>query len=273
MRIGLIAGGGQFPLLFCKKAKQAGYAVFAAAYVNEADDALNRLADAVEWMHLGQLNRLIRFFKKNGVESAVMLGAITKRRLFRDVRPDMKAISLVSGLRHTHDDGLLRVFADFLQKNGIAVQPSTFLLPDLLARSGRWTRARWPRSAKADARFGWSIAKEIGRLDIGQCVVVEGGTVLAVEAIDGTDAAIARGGRLGSGEAVVIKVCKPIQDERFDVPAVGRQTIETMQQSGVRWLLLEAGRAVVFDRPEMIALADKQGIGITALDTAGLAGF
>lgn len=266
MQIGLIAGSGQFPIIFCERAKENGFRVYVAAYIHEADPKLEEIADGLEWLHLGQIKRLIQFFKKNRVTEAVMMGAIQKTSLFKDVKPDMKAISLIAGMRHTHDDGILRAFADVLEKNGIAVRPSTFLLPDLIAEKGCWTRRKPSRAERADIKLGWQVAKEIGRLDIGQCVVVGGGSVLAVEAIDGTDATIRRGGRLGRGNAVVVKVCKPIQDERFDVPAVGVQTIQAMCESDAGLLAVEAGKAVVFDREEMIALADKAGIGIVAVD-------
>jgi DUF1009 family protein len=266
MQIGLIAGSGQFPIIFCERAKANGYRVYVAAYVNEADPKLEGLAAGIEWLHLGQIRRLIAFFKKNQITEAVMMGAIHKTSIFKDVKPDIKAISLVAGMRHTHDDGILRAFADTLEKNGINIRPSTFLLPDLLAEKGCWTKRKPSRSEKKDIEVGWQVAKEIGRLDIGQCVVVGGGSILAVEAIEGTDATIRRGGHFGKDNAVVIKVCKPIQDERFDVPAVGLQTIQTMIESGAKLLVVEAGRAVVFDKPEMVALADKAGISIVAME-------
>lgn len=266
MRIGLIAGSGQFPIIFSKAAKSKGFAVYAAAYLNEADPALKDCVEAIEWIHLGQIKRLIKFFNKNGVSEAVMMGAIRKTRMFLDVRPDMKAISIIAGMKNTHDDGLLRAFAAALEKDGIRIRPSTFLLPELLAQKGIWTKQKPTKSEKADIDFGWNIAKEIGRLDIGQCVVVGGRSVLAVEAIDGTDATIKRGGKLGKGNAVVVKVCKPNQDIRFDVPAIGLQTIKTMHEAGVSALAVEAGKAVVFDRQEMINLANKYGISIVVMD-------
>ncbi|MCG2758141.1 MAG: UDP-2,3-diacylglucosamine diphosphatase LpxI [Desulfobacteraceae bacterium] len=266
MRIGLIAGSGQFPIIFSKKAKSKGFSVYAAAYLNEADKSLENNVDEIEWMHLGQLKRLINFFKKHSVSEAVMMGAIRKTRMFSDVKPDMKAISLFTGMRHTHDDGILSAFAKTLEKEGIKIRASTFLLPDLLAQEGCWTKRKPTKPEKADIDLGWKYAKEIGRLDIGQCVVVGGGSVLAVEAIDGTDATIKRGGELGNGTAVVVKVCKPNQDVRFDMPAVGVKTIRTMHEVNAKALAIEAGKAVVFDREEMITLANKFGITIVAIN-------
>jgi UDP-2,3-diacylglucosamine hydrolase len=266
IRIGLIAGSGQFPIIFSKAAKSKGYAVYAAAYISEADSILADHVDQIEWMHLGQVRRLIKFFRKNKIEKAVMMGAIRKTKIFSDVKPDLKAISIIAGMRNTHDDGILRAFAKALEKEGIKIEPSTFLLPGLLAREGVWTQRKPNSSEAADIELGWALAKEIGRLDIGQCIVVGGGSVLAVEAIDGTDATIMRGGKLANGDAVVVKVCKPDQDTRFDIPAVGSDTIETMKLSGATVLVVEAGKAVVFDRDEMIAKADRYGIAIIALD-------
>jgi DUF1009 family protein len=266
MRIGLIAGSGQFPIIFSKKAKSKGFSVYAAAYLNEADKSLEDNVDEIEWMHLGQLKRLINFFKKHNVSEAVMMGAIRKTRMFSDVKPDMKAISLFAGMRHTHDDGLLSAFARTLEKEGIKIRSSTFLLPDLLAKEGCWTKRKPNKSEKADIELGWKYAKAIGRLDIGQCIVIGSRSVLAVEAIDGTDATIKRGGKLGEGNAVVVKVCKPDQDVRFDIPAVGAKTIETMHEVDAKILAIEAGKAVVFDREEMIALANKFGIAIVAIN-------
>ena len=265
MRIGLIAGSGQFPIIFSKEARARGFSVHAAAYLNEADPELKNHVDALEWLHLGQVKRLIRFFKQNDIQQAVMLGAIRKTRMFTDVKPDMKAIGLIAGMRHTHDDGILRAFARLLESEGIRIESSTFLLPDLLAPVGCWTRRKPSRAEMADIKVGWAMAKEIGRLDIGQCVVVGGGSILAVEAIDGTDATILRGGKLGRGNAVVVKVCKPTQDTRFDIPAIGAQTVRTMHAAETKALAVEAGKAVVFDRAEMIVTADALGIAIVAL--------
>ncbi|MBS3756316.1 MAG: UDP-2,3-diacylglucosamine diphosphatase LpxI, partial [Desulfobacterales bacterium] len=164
----------------------------------------------------------------------------------------------------THDDRVLRAFAGLLEDEGIKVRPSTFMLPELLSEPGCWTRRKPSEKERRDIALGWKMAKAIGGLDIGQCVVVGNGSVLAVEAIDGTDSTIRRGGGLGRGDAVVVKVCKPIQDFRFDVPAVGSRTIRTMHEFGARVLVIEAGRSIVFDREEMVALADDSGVVIEA---------
>jgi DUF1009 family protein len=264
-QIGLIAGSGQFPIIFSKAARAKGYNVIAAAYQKEADPALGKHVDLIEWFHLGQVKRLIKFFKSNGVNEAVMMGGIYKSRLFTEIKPDLKAIAILAGLPTSHDDGILRAFATTLEKEGIMIRESTFLLPELLAPKGCWTKRKPSRAQKKDMGIGWQIAKEIGRLDIGQCVVVGDGSILAVEAVEGTDNAIRRGASLGKN-AVVVKVCKPNQDIRFDIPAIGQKTIQVMAEAGAAALLIEAGKAIVFDQKKMIALADEQGISITAWD-------
>ncbi|MFP4194339.1 MAG: LpxI family protein [Desulfobacterales bacterium] len=265
-RIGLIAGNGPFPVLFAKKASARGYRVYAAGYHDETESALAGHAAAMEKFYIGQIGRLIKFFKKHGVCRAVMIGGIDKPSSVKQLRPDIKAFSLLAAVRRetTHDDRVLRAFAGLLEDEGIEILSSTFLLPELLAAPGCWTRRKPSSRERSDMELGWKMAKEVGRLDIGQCAVVANGSVLAVEAIDGTDSTIKRGGGLGRGDAVVVKVCKPIQDFRFDVPAVGSQTIQTMHEAGARVLLIEAGRSIVFDRDEMIELADKYKISIEA---------
>ncbi|MFH2065880.1 MAG: UDP-2,3-diacylglucosamine diphosphatase LpxI [Pseudomonadota bacterium] len=267
MKIGLIAGGGQFPIIFAQAARKKGMSVYAIAHQTETEPSLEEQVDAIQWIYLGQIKKILRFFKSNQVTQAVMMGTIAKARLFKDLRPDTKAISLIAGMRHTLDDGILRSLAMYLETEGVTIMPSTFLVPELLADKGCWTKRKPSRSEIGDITLGWEIAKEIGRLDVGQCVVVANGSVLAVEAIDGTDATISRGGRLGNRNAVVVKVCKPNQDLRFDIPAIGMETIRIMQESGVHVLAIEAGKAVVFEKEAMIQMADKNKISIVALES------
>ncbi len=282
-RIGLIAGGGQFPMLFAQRAAEKGYAVYAVAYANEADTALECHVNTLTWLHLGQVGKLIKFFKQYDVDTVVMLGSVKKTRIFKDIKPDLKAISFIASKGGTHDDGVLRSFADLLEGEGISVLPSTTLLPELLSPKGCWTKRRPDKAELRDIEMGWRIAGEIGRLDIGQCVVVGNGTVLAVEGADGTDATIRRGGSLyqtavdgksklrkgifgSGGGVVVVKRSKPQQDLRFDLPASGSDTIRTMIDANGSVLVLEAGKTLSFDRQEMIELADGHGISIVAMD-------
>jgi len=266
-RIGLIAGSGSFPVIFSKKAADRGFSVYAIGYHNETDLVLSDYVESLEIIHIGQIKRLIRFFKKNRIKEAVMIGAIKKPGAILEIRPDMKAISLIANMRHsTHDDKILRAFAKVLEDEGFRIRSSTFLLPELLAEKGCWTKRKPTKMERADIDVGWKIAKEIGRLDIGQCVVVCNGSVMAVEAIDGTDSTIRRGGEFCKGKAVVVKVCKPIQDFRFDVPAVGAQTVRSMHEAGATVLVVETGRSLIFDKKEMISLANQWGITIMAME-------
>ncbi|MCF8112680.1 MAG: UDP-2,3-diacylglucosamine diphosphatase LpxI [Desulfotignum sp.] len=266
MKIGLIAGGGQFPLLFAKKAAQKGIKVAAAGFVSETDPALAETVDAFQWLYLGQVSRLVKFFRHHGIHQAVMLGTIHKTAIFKDIRPDFKALAFILKTGRSHDNTILTSFADLMQNQGINIRPSTFLLPELLSPPGCWTRRSMDKAEQQDASQGWQLAKAVGKLDIGQCIVISNGTVLAVEAIDGTDATIRRGGHLARGNGcVVVKLSKPQQDLRFDLPAAGCDTIRTMAASGATALVLEAGRSLAFDREQMIALADEHNISITAL--------
>ncbi len=264
--IGLIAGGGQFPLLFAKKASEKGYKVCTAAYINEASRELEKYTDEIEWLHLGQVGKLLKFFKKHNVKESVMMGSVKKTKIFTDIKPDFKAIAFIATKGHTHDDSILSAFADLLGKEGVSIIPSTFLLPDLISPKGNWTRKKTDSAEQKDIRIGWKIAKEIGKLDIGQCVVVANGTILAVEGADGTDETIKRGASLTEKGAVVVKLSKPQQDLRFDLPSVGAETIRIMAQYRASILVLEAGKSVSFDRERMITLADRHKIAIIAMD-------
>ncbi len=271
-KIGLIAGGGRFPIMFSKKARARGYTVYAAAYINDAEPELKHHVDAIEWIHIGQIKRILKFFRSFGITETVLMGTIKKPNLYKGFKPDTKAISLLAGMRGTHDDAIIKAFSSLLEKEGIQVRASTFLLPEILADKGCWTKRKPARSEKPDIQYGWELAKAIGKLDIGQCIVISKGSVLAVEAIDGTDATIRRGGGLCNGKAIVVKVSKPNQDLRFDIPAVGVDTIRTMDSAGATVLAIEAGKAVVFEKEEMVALADSCGITIVALDDESVKG-
>ncbi|MEA2039529.1 MAG: UDP-2,3-diacylglucosamine diphosphatase LpxI [Thermodesulfobacteriota bacterium] len=265
--IGLIAGGGQFPLMVAEAARNRGFRVIAVAHQRETDSALSEKVDEIAWIKLGQLGQLIKALKKGGVQKALMAGSITKKRMFENVMPDLKGIALISKLAVFHDDDILRAVARELFNQGIEIVSSISYLPELTAPHGCLTRRAPDKAEKADIEFGWKIAKELGRLDIGQCVVVRKKTVLALEAIDGTDQTILRGGGLAREKAVVIKVIKPNQDLRFDVPSVGLETIRVMSRVKASVLALEAGKTLMFDKAEMIAHADKMGISIVSHET------
>jgi DUF1009 family protein len=261
-RIGLIAGGGQFPILIAKAAQSKGMGVFAVAHQGETDPLLEEYVGGIKWIKLGQLGQMINALKNNGVHDAIMAGTITKKKMFGRVMPDLKGLALISKLAVFHDDDILRAVAGELEKNGITVMASTNFLPDLVAPPGCLTRRKPTKAETEDLQFGWKIAKSLGELDIGQCVVVRRKTVLALEAIEGTDETIRRGGSLAGENAVVVKVCKPHQDLRFDMPSVGIETIKTMDLVKAAVLAVEAGKTLIFDRSEMVSLANEKGISI-----------
>lgn len=261
-KIGLIAGKGQFPLLFAQAARRHGLEVVAVAHQGETDPALEALAHQIQWIFVGQLGKLISAFQAAGVSRAVMAGGLTRGRLFRDFRPDFKALNLVRRVGAGHDDRLLRGVAAELEKAGITIVSPLLYLEDLLAPPGPLTRRRPSSQEMQDVAYGFRIAQALGRLDLGQCAVVRRQVVTALEAIEGTDEAIRRGGRLAGKGAVVVKVCKPGQDLRFDLPSVGPGTIATMREVEAKVLAVEAGKTLIFDREEMITLADKAGIAV-----------
>ncbi len=261
-KIGLIAGSGQFPLLFAHAAAESGLQVVAVGFQGETDVALAEHVEEFHLLKLGQLNRLIRAFQKAGITRAAMAGAINKTRIYARIRPDWRAVKLLNKLRNKKDDFLLRAIAQELEADGIRIEASTILLPTLLAPEGILTRRKPNRREEQDMAFGWRLAKGMGHLDVGQCLVVKNQSVLAVEGIDGTDATIVRGGDLCREGAVVIKVSKPRQDLRFDVPAVGLETVATMKRVNAKVLVIEAGKTIIFDQERMIDAADTAGISV-----------
>ncbi len=259
-RIGLIAGNGRFPLIFAEQARAIGLSVIAVAHTGETEPSLSDLVDQIVWVHPGEMEKLISCFRGAGISEAVMAGGIRKTRLF-DMRPDPRTLRLLSSLSDKKDDALLRAFAQELTKEGIAIKDTTPYLADLLADAGEMTRPL-TTVERADVRFGWRLAKQVGALDIGQCVVVKAGVILAVEAIEGTDAAIRRGGMFGKGGAVVVKVLKPQQDVRFDLPTVGPDTIHAMGEVLASVLAIEAGRTLFMDKKRCLAEAMTRNIAV-----------
>jgi DUF1009 family protein len=267
--IGLIAGKSQFPILFARAARALGHRVVAVAFKGETLPELEGEVDSLTWVQLGQLGKLLGALKDGGVTQAVMAGGVTKPRMF-DLRPDFKALGLIKKIRHMADDGILRTFAEYLDEHGIEILPSHVLVPELLATEGDYTARGPSEDEQADIEVGWRVAGELGRLDIGQCVVVRGRAVLAVEAMEGTDACIRRGGELAGGQgAVVVKRCKPNQDTRFDLPSVGADTIAVMAQAGASCLVVEAWRTLFFDPDEAVRRAEAAGICIVGRAAGG----
>ena len=238
--LAIIAGNGTYPFATVRGARAAGVARIAvAAFTGETDPELAKLVDATEWMRVGQLGKMIAFAKASGARYAVMAGQIHPRNLFA-LRPDMKALVLLAKLRARNAESIFGAIADELAKAGVELLPATTFLDEQLAKPGLLAGPRLSRREEEDVRFGFRIAKETSRLDIGQTVVVKGGTVLAVEAFEGTNAALQRGGELGRKDAVMVKVSKPNQDLRFDVPVIGPLTLEAARAARIRVLGVEA---------------------------------
>ena len=271
-RIGLIAGSGRFPVLFAETARRRGVEVFAVAHRGETDPELERAVAGISWIFPGELDAMIRALKASGVDRTVMVGGIAKPRLFREFRPDARALALIARLGKVRDDLVLRGVAAELEAEGIAVVESTVYLQDIVARAGVLGRRPPSPEEWRDIRFGFRAAKVIGQFDIGQSVVVRSGAVIAVEGIEGTDATIRRAGQLANGDIVLVKVCKPTQDTRFDLPAVGPATVAALAQVQGRALAVESGRTIILDREEMIACADRADIAVVAVDGTGLDG-
>jgi len=254
--IGLIAGSGRLPLLFAQKANRE---VVAVAHEGETDPSLK----AAAWVKLGQLGRIVETLKAAGVSEAVLCGGIRKPKLF-DVRPDWLALKALARMRSFGDDAALRVIAAVLEEEGVKIVSPIPYVPDLVAANGPLTRRRLTDDQRADAVAGLAAARALGLADIGQTVVVKRGVILAVEAVEGTDACIARGGALARG-AVVVKARKPQQDDRFDAPAVGPRTIAAMIATNCSALVIESGASLVLDQAEMADQADRVGIAVEGM--------
>lgn len=264
-RIGVIAGNGRFPIIFADNARKMGLQVSAVAHEGETDPELEQHVDRIHWVKIGQLNKLINAFKGDGVRNVVMLGGIKKTHIYSNARPDFRVLALATKLVLWKDDDILRALAAELERDGITICESTFGLEGILVTEGTLTSRQPTKKEWVDIRYGWDVAKETGRLDIGQCVVIKDRVVVAVEAVEGTDEAIKRGGVLAKDGAVVVKRSKPQQDLRFDLPAVGPRTIEVMQSVKASVLAVEAGRSVMLDREQLISQAEEAGIAVVGL--------
>ncbi|MCX8072183.1 MAG: UDP-2,3-diacylglucosamine diphosphatase LpxI [Candidatus Binatia bacterium] len=261
-RIGLIAGNGRFPRIFAGAARGLGYEVVAVAHRGETEPALEREVDQCTWIQVGQLGRIIDVFRAAKVTEAVFVGGIRKQALLEQFAPDERGLAFLGRLAHFGDDAVLRGLAEELEGEGIRILPSTLFLESLLTPADVLTSTAPTPEQWEDIRLGVRVAKAIGEWDIGQTVVVQNRIVLAVEAIEGTDATIARAGRPG---AVVVKVSKPQQDLRFDVPAVGPNTIDVCASVGVSVVALEAGKTLLLDKEALLAKADEAGIAVVGV--------
>lgn len=269
--LGLVAGSGLLPAELAESARRAGWRVAAVGLVELADPSLSKHVDVFEWVHLGDTVRMFGVLREAGVADVALAGKVPKTFLWerRDaLRPDARAIAALAKLRDRKDDSLLGMVVELIESEGLRVRSQLDLAPDLLAPIGPLGGVRPTPEQEQDAAFGWPIAKAIGALDVGQSVVVQGKAVLALEAVEGTDRAIERGASLaerGRG-VVVVKVAKPRQDPRFDVPTIGLATLRTLAKGGGGALAVEAGETLVLEREALVAEADASGIAVFGLD-------
>lgn len=266
-RLGLIAGTGRFPLHFARAVARQGRELFVFGVNGITDTEIAEYAKEVHFVDLGGLDRLVELLRKTGVKQAVLLGGIPKSEAVNPERAlDAGARSFMGRNKHKGDDRLLRAFGVYLKvKCGVSVVDPRRYLKDSLAKRGVMTRRSPTREEWDDLRMGYKMAKAVGRLDIGQTLVLKRGIVLAVEAVEGTDGAIRRGGELGHGESVVVKVSKPTQDLKYDLPSIGEATLEAMRASGCRVLGIENRRTFMLEREKTIAAADAHGLTIVGL--------
>jgi len=266
IKYGLIAGNGRFPFMVLESARERKLDVVVAAIKEETFPEIETCGYTVHWLGLGQLGKLIRIFKEAGVAKALMAGQVKHVQIFGSSLPDLTMIRMLAGLKHKNTDALIGAVAGVLEEAGIELIESTEFLGPHLAPEGTITRRGLDRREQADLEFGRPVAHKIALMDIGQTIVVRDRAVVAVEAMEGTDAAILRAGELtGRKELTVIKVSKPAQDMRFDVPVIGPGTIRNMANAGATALVLDAHRTLLVDRAQLVESADENGIAIVGL--------
>jgi UDP-2,3-diacylglucosamine hydrolase len=262
--LGIIAGNGVYPRLLADGARRAGVEkIVAAAFTDETDPVLERHVNVLEWMRVGQLGRLLKFFRSQGIHHAIMAGQIAPKNFF-DLRPDLKALMLLGKLKQRNAESIFAAIADELAKIDVDLLPATTFLEDSLAQPGLIAGPKLSPRQEHDVELGWNAAKEIARLDIGQTIIIKNGTIVAVEALEGTNEAIKRGGTLAREGAVMVKVSKPNQDMRFDVPVIGVETVRIAAESGVRVIAVEAGKTLLLERDAVIALANGSNMSVVA---------
>ena len=265
-KIGLIAGVGRLPVEFARAARGMGVHVIGIGVLPEVDPELAEIAHSYEYINIAKLDRIFKVFKREQVKEITLLGKINKELVYAHKElPDLRVLKIFARLKNFSDDTLTLALVDELAAEGIAVLDQTELLRPLMPDPGVLSKRQPTEPELADMRFGLAMAKQIGGLDIGQTVVVKNRAIMAVEAIEGTDACIRRGGQLGRGGVTVAKSAKPQQDMRFDVPGIGPDTIDSMIQAGAVALVIEAGRTLVVDREKMVEKADQHGIAIVAM--------
>lgn len=260
-KLGLIAGNGNFPLLATEEAQAKGFEVYAVCVRGEADVRLEKKANQSQWVRLGEIGKTMKFFKSHDVRDLFFAGKITKTSLWKgDIRPDLHALQMMATLKDRKDDTLLGHVCRYFEKHHFKILETSFLMERFFAKREVYTKKSPNSKQNEDIEFGWQLAKHMGSLDIGQTVVVKDKAVMAIEAIEGTDEAIRRGGKIAKNDAVVVKVAKPEQDARFDVPAVGLSTLEAMKEVKASVLAIEAGKTLILDLEEFVKKANSYGL-------------
>ena len=266
---GLIAGNGRFPFLVLEGARNQGIEMAVIALKEEASPELEKVAKRLHWVSLGELSKAIELLQREGVQQAVMAGQVKHNKIFSAIRPDWKLAKLLFSLPRKNTDSLIGAVAKVLQDEGILLVDSTMFLKPLIPDAGVLTRRAPSEEEAADMDYGLQVARQIAGMDIGQTVVIADCACVAVEAMEGTDETIARAARFAQGKKlVVVKVSKPGQDMRFDVPVIGLPTVESMKQAGASALAVDATRTLLFDREKLVELADAAGIAIQAFPPA-----
>jgi DUF1009 family protein len=264
-KIGIIAGNGRFPFLVAEGIRKTGDSVVGVGIKEETDPSFEKLTDKMIWLSLGQLQKLIDFFHEENITTAVMAGQVKHFRIFAALKFDLRTIKLLASLENKKTDSVLGAIASELEKEGVHLMPSHAYLTHLLPQKGLICGKRPGAREQEDIDFGFKTAKQIAGLDIGQTVVVKDKAVIAVESMEGTDECIRRAGKLGRGDITVVKVAKPNQDMRFDIPVIGPNTMKTMAESGARILAVESGSTLMLDKEEMLKTAEKNKITILAI--------
>lgn len=265
MHLGLIAGNRKYPILFAQEAKKEGVYLVAVAFKGETSHRLKRYVDEIQWVEVGQLEELINFFKLKGVKSAVMIGQITPTRLFKRIKLDKRAQKILSSVNQMSAETIFSRIADELSLEGIELKDARLFLDNLLARYGQINSLVPNDLEMQDINFGKEVAKGLASFNIGQTIIVKNKTIVAVEGIEGTDNTIIRGGRIARGNIVVVKVSKPGQDMRFDVPIVGPRTIKVLKKAGGGVLALESDRVIILEKEKTIRLAERWGVKIVGI--------
>ena len=266
--LGLLAGIGHLPVDVAQSAKKLGYKVLAIAVVADTDPELPENADVFYTINVGKAGKILQTLKRHDVENVTMIGKVTKEVLYKNgaIIPDLTTIRLLSSLPDRKDDTIMNAIVKLIEDAGMHVMDQTVLIQPLLPEPGVLTRRKPTEQEWKDMQFGFRVAKELGRMDIGQTVVVKNQAVMALEAIEGTDACILRGGFLGKGGVIVAKTAKPAQDNRFDMPSVGTTTLTSMIHAGATGIVIEAGRTLLVDRKRTLAMAEEKDITIVSMD-------